>query len=158
MSRRDQITMSEPELAAFLDEVRVVTCASMGPGGRPHLMPLWFVRDGLDLLCWTFAKSQKALNLRRDPRATLSLELGDTYDQLRGAMLEADAELIDDTPAVAEIGLAVALRYAPGEITAADAPPELLAMIEAQAAKRVGMRFRATRTVTWDHRKLGGTY
>ncbi len=96
MSRRDQIVMSEDELRAFLDEVRVVTCASVGPSGRPHLMPLWFVRDDLDLLCWTFAKSQKAVNLRRDPRATLSLELGDTYDQLRGAMIEADVTIVDD--------------------------------------------------------------
>lgn len=158
MSRRDLIVMTEDELRAFLDEVRVVTCASLGSTGRPHLMPLWFVRDDLDLLCWTFAKSQKAVNLRRDPRATLSLELGDTYDQLRGAMIEADVELIEPVDQVAEIGLAVALRYAPGELTADTAPPELHAMIEQQATKRVGFRFRATRTVTWDHRKLGGAY
>ncbi len=158
MSRRDQIVMSEDELRAFLDEVRVVTCASVGPSGRPHLMPLWFVRDDLDLLCWTFAKSQKAVNLRRDPRATLSLELGDTYDQLRGAMIEADVTIVDDPEAVAEIGLAVALRYAPGELTPETAPAELHAMIAQQATKRVGFRFHATRTVTWDHRKLGGAY
>lgn len=158
MSRRELIVMTDEELRAFLDEVRVVTCASIGPSGRPHLMPLWFVRDGLDLLCWTFAKSQKALNLRRDPRATLSLELGSSYDQLRGAMYEADAQLIDDTPAVTEIGLAITSRYALDGADPASAPPELRAMIEGQAAKRVGMRFRATRTVTWDHRKLGGTY
>ncbi|MBO9534021.1 MAG: pyridoxamine 5'-phosphate oxidase family protein [Solirubrobacteraceae bacterium] len=158
MSRRDLIVMTDDELAGFLDEVRVVTCASIGPEGRPHLMPLWFVRDGLDVLCWTFAKSQKAKNLERDPRATLSLELGDTYDQLRGAMFETDVELIHETPAVAEIGLAITSRYALGGAPIADAPPELRQMIEGQATKRVAMRFRATRTVTWDHRKLGGTY
>lgn len=158
MSRRDLIVMSEAELAEFLDEVRVVTCASIGLSGRPHLMPLWFVRDGVDLLCWTFAKSQKALNLRRDPRATLSLELGDTYDQLRGAMYEADAELIDDTARVAKFGLAIASRYALDGADPSTAPPGLREMIEAQAAKRVAMRFHPTRTVTWDHRKLGGTY
>lgn len=158
MSRRDLIVMSEDELRAFLDEVRVVTCASIGASGRPHLMPLWFVRDDLDVLCWTFAKSQKAVNLRRDPRATLSFELGDTYDQLRGAMIEADVEFIEPAPQVAEVGLAVALRYAPGDLTAESAPPELRAMIDQQAAKRVAFRFRPTRTVTWDHRRLGGRY
>ena len=36
MDRRRQIRMSETELAAFLEEQRTVTCATIGPGGRPH--------------------------------------------------------------------------------------------------------------------------
>jgi len=69
-SRRSTITMSEPELMRFLDEERVLTCATIGPGGRPHLMPLWYVRDGTTLLAWTYGKSQKVRNLERDGRAT----------------------------------------------------------------------------------------
>ncbi len=90
MSRRDQITMSDAEVAAFLDEQRVVVVATHGPRGWPHLMPLWYVvRDG-ELWAWTYAKSQKAKNLERDPRATLQLEAGEHYDQLRGVMIEAE--------------------------------------------------------------------
>jgi nitroimidazol reductase NimA-like FMN-containing flavoprotein (pyridoxamine 5'-phosphate oxidase superfamily) len=75
--------MSEPELMRFLDEERVLTCATIGPGGRPHLMPLWYVRDGQALLAWTYGKSQKVRNLERDGRATIQLEAGrDTYGQL----------------------------------------------------------------------------
>jgi PPOX class probable F420-dependent enzyme len=158
VSRRDQIRMTDDELAAFLDDQRVVTCASVGPDGRPHLMPLWFVPDGGTLLAWTYAASQKAVNLRRDPRATLQIESGESYEELRGLMFEADAELIEAPEEVAAVGLRVALRYAPGEISPEDAPPELRDFVAAQARKRVALRFRPTRTVSWDHRKLAGTY
>jgi PPOX class probable F420-dependent enzyme len=150
--------MTDEELSSFLAEQRVVTCATVGPGGRPHLMPLWYVPDGLTILGWTYGASQKAKNLRRDPRATLQIESGDTYEELRGVMFEADAELIETPEEVAAIGLRLALRYAPGEPAVEDAPPELRDFVAAQARKRVAMRFRPTRTVSWDHRKLAGTY
>jgi PPOX class probable F420-dependent enzyme len=158
MSRRDQIRMTEAEVASFLAEQRVVTCASIGPDGRPHLMPLWFVADGETVLAWTYAASQKAKNLRRDPRATLQIEAGDSYEELRGVMFEADTELVEEPAEVAAIGLLIALRYAPGDLTPADAPAELRDFVAAQARKRLVLRFRPTRTVSWDHRKLAGTY
>jgi PPOX class probable F420-dependent enzyme len=150
--------MSDEEVSAFLDEQRVVTCASVGADGRPHLMPLWFVPEGHELLCWTYGVSQKAVNLRRDPRATLQVESGESYAELRGVMFEADAELIEAPEEVAAIGLRVALRYAPGDLGPEDAPPELRDFIAKQARKRVALRFRPTLTVSWDHRKLAGTY
>jgi PPOX class probable F420-dependent enzyme len=156
-SRRDQIRMSEDELRDFLDEQKVVTVATIGPNGRPHLMPLWYVpqEDGA-LIGWTFAKSQKAKNLERDPHATLQIEDGVEYQELRGVMLECDAEVESDTEAVTGYGMAIFERYAP--TSNGDLPPEVRTMVEKQAPKRIGMRFRPTRTVSWDHRKLGGTY
>jgi PPOX class probable F420-dependent enzyme len=147
-SRRDQITMSDDELRGFLDEEKVVTCATIGPNGRPHLMPLWYFVDGDALRGWTYAKSQKAKNLERDPHATLQVEAGVAYEELRGVMMECDVELVRDD--VAAIGTALFERYAPG-VDVGD-------MLAQQAPKRVGLRFTPTRTVTWDHRKLGGAY
>ena len=147
-SRRDQIKMTEDELRSFIEEQKVVTCATIGPNGRPHLMPLWYVADGHDLIGWTYAKSQKAKNLERDPRATLQIEAGVQYEELRGVMMECDVELARDD--VEAFGTALFERYAPGA--------DVSEMIAQQAPKRVGLRFSPTRTVTWDHRKLGGTY
>jgi PPOX class probable F420-dependent enzyme len=157
-SRRDQIRMSEEEVRDFLDEQKIVSVATIGPSGRPHLMSLWYVpQEGGELIGWTFAKSQKAKNLERDPRATLLVEDGVEYQELRGVMLECDVEVEPDAARVAEFGMSIFERYAPrtddGEL-----PPQVREMVEAQAPKRVGLRFRPTRTVTWDHRKLGGTY
>jgi PPOX class probable F420-dependent enzyme len=152
VSRRGQIEMNDEEVAAFLDEQRVVTCATMGPRGWPHLMPLWYlVREG-EIWAWTYGKSQKVVNLERDPRATLQVEAGEAYQELRGVMLECDTELIRDTERVEEFGVALFERYAPGGGEA------VVAMVAAQAPKRVVMRFVERRRATWDHRKLGGVY
>jgi PPOX class probable F420-dependent enzyme len=154
-SRRDEIRLTEDEQADLLDQERVVIVSSIGPRGWPHSMPMWFtVRDG-EIWIWTFAKSQKVRNLERDPRATLLVETGIEYLELRGMQIEAEAELIRDTPAVAEFGKELTIRYAEGiDSIEGDAA----AALEAQAAKRVAIRFEAKRTATWDHRKLGGTY
>src|SRR5918999_1017965 len=106
MDRRRQIRMSETELAAFLDGQRTLTCATIGPAGRPHLAALWFVPVDGRLDCWTYAASQKARNLERDPRATLLTETGTAYQELRGASMECDAELVRDPDRVLDIGAA----------------------------------------------------
>jgi hypothetical protein len=159
MSRRDQITMSEDEALAFLEEERTVVCATQGPRGWPHLMPLWYVvRDGR-IWAWTFARSQKAVNLERDPRATLQVEAGETYDQLRGVMFECDVVLHRDLDVLVPLGLDIMRRYTPALAGDAELPPEATAMVEAQAKKRVAFEFVERRRSTWDHRKLAaGVY
>ena len=152
-SRRDQIEMSEEELHRFLAEQMIVSVATAGPHGRPHLVPLWYVPDGTELRGWTYAKSQKARNLERDPRATLQVEDGVQYHELRGAMLECDVEMERDPERVAGYGLALFARYGDG-----GNDPETRDMVARQAPKRVGLLFRPTRVVTWNHTKLGGTY
>ncbi len=148
-SRRDQIRMSEAEVIAFLAEHKVVTVATTGPNGRPHLMPLWYVPDGTTLTGWTYAKSQKTKNLERDPRATLQVEDGVEYAELRGVMMECDVELDPDAK---PYGLELFRRYT-GALE-----HDVEALVEEQAAKRVGLRFTPTRIVSWDHSKLGGVY
>jgi PPOX class probable F420-dependent enzyme len=154
-SRRDLIKLTDAEQAELLDQERVVIVSSLGPRGWPHSMPMWFtVRDG-EIWIWTFAKSQKVRNLERDPRATLLIETGTEYTELRGIQIEAEAQLIRDTPTVAGFGKELTLRYAEGiDSIEGDAA----AALEAQAVKRVAIRFEANRTATWDHRKLGGSY
>jgi PPOX class probable F420-dependent enzyme len=152
-SRRSDIAMSAEEIRRFVDEERVVTCATLGRGGRPHLMPLWYVRDGEAIVGWTFAKSQKVRNLERDARATLQIEAGERYDELRGVMAECDVAIERDPARVADVGIALVARYAGAAPTA-----EAVAGVRKQATKRVALRFTPTRTVSWDHRKLGGAY
>lgn len=153
MSKRSAIQMSADELLAFLGEERIVTCATLGKDGWPHLMPLWYVvRDG-EIWAWTFSKSQKVKNLERDSRATVQVEAGDSYDQLRGVMMKTHVELIRDTEKVLDLGLEIMAKYAGGSLDEAGR-----GFVAAQAAKRVGLRFVASETATWDHRKLGGAY
>jgi PPOX class probable F420-dependent enzyme len=151
-SRREQIQMTDEEVRTFLAEQMVMQCATVGPRGLPHMVPLWFVAVGVELVGWTYAKSQKAKNLERDPRATIGIEDGVQYHELRGVMFECDVRLERDPAAVERHGLALFARYA-GELS-----PEIRQMVAGQAPKRVGLRFVPSRVVSWDHRKLGGAY
>jgi PPOX class probable F420-dependent enzyme len=151
MSRREQIQMSDEEVLAFLDEQRTVICATNGRDGWPHLMPLWYVvRDG-ECWSWTYAKSQKVRNLERDPRATLQVETGIGYAELRGVMLRCDVEIHRDVEVVTDFAMELIDRYMGGGEEAREG-------FRQQAPKRVALEFVERDRVTWDHRKLGGTY
>ena len=154
MSRRDQIRMSEEEALAFLDEQRVVVCATNGHDGFPHLMPLWYVVLDGRLWAWTYAKSQKVRNVERDPRATLQVEQGVEYQELRGIMLRTEVSLHREVDDVTALGIEIFRRYTGGEAQ------DLREMVAQQAAKRVGLEFvEVGARATWDHRKLeAGVY
>ncbi len=153
-SRRDLIKMSDEEAAAFIAEQKTVVCATNGQDGWPHLMPLWFVvREGT-LWAWTFGKSQKVRNLERDPRATLQLEAGTEYHELRGVMLSTEVKLHADLDTVLGVGVAVLQRYGGG----AELDEGVRAGVAKQAEKRVAFEFTEVKRTSWDHRKLGSTY
>jgi general stress protein 26 len=162
MSRRDQIKMSEAEVAAFLSEERTVTCATAGPRGWPHLMPLWYVvRDPEPRIwAWTYAASQKVRNLERDSRATLQVEAGEQYQELRGVMFECEVRIHRDTETVRALGQEIFRRYASarGELPVEELPREVAVMVDGQALKRVALEFVERRRASWDHRKLDGVY
>jgi hypothetical protein len=172
VSRREQIRMSEAEAASFLAEERTVTCATTGPRGWPHLMPLWYVlrwpisdrssigEAGARLWAWTYAISQKVRNMERDPRATLQVEAGEEYQLLRGVALECDVVLHRDLEVVKALGHEIFARYASprGQPPAESLPAEVAEMVDKQAAKRVALEFVELRRASWDHRKLGGAY
>jgi nitroimidazol reductase NimA-like FMN-containing flavoprotein (pyridoxamine 5'-phosphate oxidase superfamily) len=157
MSRRDAIRMSDEEVRELLDQERTVICATNGRRGWPHLMPLWYVvRDSgpdgaAELWAWTFAKSQKARNLERDTRATLQVEAGEDYAELRGVMLECDVVVHREVERIRELALELFERY-----TGVD--DGVREMIDKQAPKRVALQFVERNRATWDHRKLGGAY
>jgi PPOX class probable F420-dependent enzyme len=154
-SRRGQIKLTEDEQRELIESGRIVVVSSLGPRGWPHVMPLWYVPREGEVWVWTYAKSQKVRNLERDPRATLLIETGTEYNELRGVQIEAEAELIRDTDRVVEFAKELTIRYSEG-ISSVEG--DAAAGLEAQAPKRVAIHFHPRRIATWDHRKLGGAY
>jgi PPOX class probable F420-dependent enzyme len=154
-SRRDQIKLTAEEQRELIESERIVVVSSLGPRGWPHVMPLWYVpRDG-DVWIWTYAKSQKVKNLARDPRATLLIETGVEYGDLRGVQIEAEAEIVRDLEQIVEYAKQMTIRYSEGiESVEGDAA----AGLRAQAPKRAAIHFHPVRVASWDHRKLGGVY
>ena len=155
MSRRDEIRLNDESLRELLEEERVAVVSSLGPRGWPHSMPMWFVTREGQVWVWTYAKSQKVRNLERDQRATVLVETGREYGELRGVMIEAQAEIHRDFGTVVGFAEELTVRYAEG-ISSVEGDAK--AALEAQAPKRVAIQFRPVRTATWDHRRLGGTY
>jgi nitroimidazol reductase NimA-like FMN-containing flavoprotein (pyridoxamine 5'-phosphate oxidase superfamily) len=167
MKRREQIKMTAAEVASFLAEERTVTCATVGKNGWPHLMPLWYVlrghsagEPGPRIWSWTYGSSQKVRNIERDARATLQVESGEVYQELRGVMLECDVVVHRDVTEIVRLGAEIMMRnaVARGEPPLEDLPQEARDVVAAQAGKRVGLEFVELRRVSWDHRKLGGVY
>ena len=153
-SRRSQITMSDAEVHAYLVDQTILNVATNGPTGHPHVVAMWYAFIDDELCFWTFAKSQKIANLRRDAKMTGLVESGESYSELRGVELVGAGRIVDDETRVLEIGKAVAVKYnGPNAVSEAALP-----FIEAQARKRLGVAFQIERSVSWDHTKLGGAY
>ncbi len=148
--QRDAIRMSEAEVAALFDECRSLQVATLGPDGAPHLTTLWFARDGATILFETYGKSQKTINLQRDPRIAVLCEAGETYPELRGVSIQGRAEIVDGGERLlALMGLLVTRNHT-------ELPAEQVAGVAAKMAeKRVAVVVHAEKTISWDHRKLG---
>lgn len=147
MSRRAQIRMTQDEVAAFLAAGRTLHMATIGPDGAPHLVPMWYALLDGRLAMWAYAKSQKVVNLRRDPRVTCLLEAGDGYDELRGVQLRGQAEIVDDYEVVVRVGEAIYERNR-GPIDEA-----ARAGIAQEGRKRVAIYVDPERIASWDHAK-----
>jgi PPOX class probable F420-dependent enzyme len=151
MSRRDQIRMTPEEVDEFLQGAHPMTMATISPDGRPHLVAMWYgFLDGAPAL-WSYRSAQKIVNLRRDPRITVMVETGKSYDTLKGVELVGTAELIEDPDRVMAVGRSIFSRYT-------GLPEDDTAPLDKIGAKRVAVRINVEKVVSWDHSKLGGAY
>jgi PPOX class probable F420-dependent enzyme len=152
-SRRDQIMMTPEEIGSFLDEQRTLQVASINNDGTPHLVAMWYARHKGEIAFWTYAKSQKVVNVRRDPRLTVMVESGDKYEELKGVTIYGRGRIVDDLDEVFAFGDNVYERYW-GPIDN-DLVREA---VRTMGRKRVVIVVDPDKTVSWDHSKLGGSY
>jgi PPOX class probable F420-dependent enzyme len=149
--QRAEVVMSDDEIASFLERSRTATIATIGPTGMPHLVAMWYGLIDGTIYIETKTKSQKAANLRRDPRIVCMVEAGDSYEELRGVSIEGTATVIDDVTGDEywDPAISVFERYM-GPYTDEQRP-----MVEFMMNKRVIVRIEPGRVRSWDHRKLG---
>lgn len=148
-NQRQQIVMTDNEIADFVARSRTATLATSGPDGSIHLVAMWY--GVVDDAIWfeTKAKSQKAVNLRRNPRCSVLIEDGDTYGTLRGVAFEGTGEILEDADTCLRVGISVWERYT------APYTEEARPLVEQMMNKRVAIRLVPERVRSWDHRKLG---
>lgn len=149
-NQRAQIVMTDEEITAFIDQSRNATVATIGPTGMPHLVAMWYGLIDGQIWFETKAKSQKAVNLRRDDRMTVLIEDGLTYDTLRGVSFEGRGVIVEDDPElVFQVGVSVWERYT------APYTDEMKPFVDAMMRKRIIVRLEPERVRSWDHKKLG---
>jgi PPOX class probable F420-dependent enzyme len=146
--------LTPDEQRRYLDEARTIILCSLDRSGYPHAVAMWYaVEPDGSIVMTTFGKAQKAVNLRRDPRCSLLVESGRSYEELKGLLIRGRATLDDDTERVLDVLERVHARYGmPGS------GASLREAMRGQARKRVVLRVRPERVSSWDHSKLGGAY
>lgn len=155
-SRREVIQLSDSEIQEYLVEQKTLIIISNGKDGYPHPMPMWFYADENGCFyCSTFRKSQKVLNFARDPKASLLVESGLDYEDLKSVLVYANTEIIDDYDAVCDALVKINTK---GMDVSDEQVQALLKGVSKTAEKRVVLKFTPERYVTWDHGKLGGKY
>jgi len=153
MNRRDMIAIDEDERRAYIADAKTIILVSIGNDGYPHAVPMWFiVEDDGRIAMTTYARSQKAVNLRRNPHATLLIESGEQYDALKGVLIRGRAEVVADEELCVRVLMAIQAKHY-GVLS-----ENVSEVMRAQARKRVVLRITPERTSSWDHRKLGGVY
>lgn len=156
---RPDISMTPDEVDAFIASQRTLAVATIGHDGFPHVAPLWFVVEGGRIVFRSFTKSQKIVNLRRDPRLTVLVEDGEDYAELRGVMVKGTARLVDDRDEVLRLYGKVSVRYTMPDVDADDLDPAALeALFGRFADKNTVVVVEPRQVISWDHRKLEGGY
>jgi PPOX class probable F420-dependent enzyme len=148
--QRDIVRMTPQEVDTFLHEAHTMAVATINPGGQPHVVAMWYgFLDGAPAF-ETYRKSQKILNLQRDPRITCMVEDGDKYEQLRGVELIGKGTIIEDPEALRKVAMELFHRYN------SHLPSEHMDVyVEALMNKRWVVRVDVEHVVSWDHNKLG---
>lgn len=148
--------MTEEEQVAFLAGPRTATLTSIGRDGYPHSTAMWYavLEDRIHFA--TYASSQKVRNLAANPKMSVLVDDGDRYENLRGVLIQGDAELVQDPELAGDVMVEMSYRY--WGLDAGAATEDTLAVVRARGAKRVVIRIRPRRIASWDHTKLGGTY
>lgn len=152
MKRRNLIELSPAEQRVFLETKKTIVLSTIDHRGYPHSVAMWYVMDGDCCVMTTYAKSQKAANIRRNPKVALLAESGEKYEALKGVLVRGRAELIEDVDQCVSV-LSRVHRKMSGSM-----PEGIEEALRAQARKRVVIKVVPEHVSSWDHSKLGGTY
>jgi len=153
MNKRDAIQLSEDERKGYLAAALTIILVTVGRDGYPHAVPMWFLMDDDgSVYMTTYGRSQKVVNIRRNPRVALLVESGVRYDELKGVLLRGEAEILDDEALCIRVLTRIHRKHMGALVTGVEE------VMRAQARKRIVVKVTPERLVSWDHRKLGGAY
>jgi len=141
--------MTAREIGEFLRDQRICRVATVGRDGRPHNTALWFIwDDGTVWLC-SIVASQRWIDLVHNPQASVLVDDGDAYAELRGVELRGQFASVGEVPRASATDTSVerlegkfAAKYLEGRPFAPD-------------GRHAWLRLSPVKIVSWDFRKIG---
>jgi len=140
---RLDISLTPDERDRFLATAWTARVATVGPGGDPHVVPLWFAWHDGALFVNTTRGNRTVRNAQHDPRAAATVDDGERYDELRGVVLHGRLEEAADYPRLAAVSDAFADKYFGGN------RPHFEGW-----RNRFFLRLQPQRISSWDFRKI----
>jgi nitroimidazol reductase NimA-like FMN-containing flavoprotein (pyridoxamine 5'-phosphate oxidase superfamily) len=153
------LALTEEELDELMTTSWNMRVATVGPGTRINVTPLWFGWAGGAV--YFYCRGQKIVNLRRNPVCTVLVDRNERFPELQGAMFQGRATILeskDDEAADAHLDTVRAQmgpKYAGGHGEVAPESTEGLRFeASARGSKWRWVRFQPDHVVTWDNHKL----
>ena len=149
------LQLTSDELDELMTTSWNMRIATIGPGSRINLTPLWFGWAGGKV--YFYCRGQKVANLRRNPVATVLVDRNERFPELQGVMLQGRAIVLEDAAAEqADADLVVAQqqmsdKYAGGH---GETGRNTYAARSARGRHWRWVRFEPSHTVSWDNTKL----
>ena len=145
--------MNDKEIWEFIESQKTIQVCSLDQHGNPHLVPMWFFTTDKKIILISYSKSQKIVNLKRNPAIAVLLEDGSEYHELRGVSINCMAELVSEPTQVQAMEKKLIARNHPG-LTEAAAEE----MTSKMSHKKTAIIVTPGKVKSWDHRKLDSDY
>ena len=152
-----KLALSDAQLAELMQTAWNMRIATIGPGTRINLTPMWF--GWAESKIFTYGRGQKVVNVRRNPACSVIVDRNEKFPELQAAMFQGKARVLESAedenaePGMAEVRRQMGRKYAGGHGQPAPAEPRDNAATASGATSR-WIVFTPDRLVTWDNFKL----
>ena len=86
--------MELARIRKLFGDLPVVSVATVDPTGSPHVVPLWFVWRDDAVYVSTRTSSRTWRNAAREPRVSITVDVGRSWVEIAGVVVEGKAELL----------------------------------------------------------------
>jgi len=155
-----ELSLTDDELDELMLTTWNMRIATLGPGDRINLTPLWFGFTGGRI--YFFARGQKVVNLRSSPSCTVLVDRNDRFPELQGVMFQGRGIVLEDElaeaadPYLEQARWQIGTKYAGGH---GEAPPAVPGTPLRNESSARGSSWRwvsvvPDRVVSWDNLKI----
>jgi nitroimidazol reductase NimA-like FMN-containing flavoprotein (pyridoxamine 5'-phosphate oxidase superfamily) len=152
-----KLALSDDQLAELMATTWNMRIATVGPGSRINLTPMWFGWGGGKI--YTYGRGQKVVNVRRNRECSVIVDRNEKFPELQAAMFQGSARVLEDAaaeqadPDLAAVRIQMGRKYNGGHGQPASEDPGPNQATASGSSSR-WIVFEPDRLVTWDNFKI----